>query len=300
MAAKKMTKRVAIIGGGPAGMAAALQLHRFGIENILFEQGRTGSLLKNAWCVENYLGIYPGKSGIDLLQMFHRTLAKNEIKIVDAKVELLDYDFKFHLFKIKTFDKEYVVDCVIVASGTSPKTLTLIEKAKTKVEPYLFYEAFPLLKKRRKTIIIVGAGDVAFDNALNLAKHNKIIICNRSDNNGALPMLITQALKHTNITYYANSKLQSIALGTFKNLDCTFANRQKRIRLNADYLIATIGRMPQKDFYTDKLKLFEQQLIRSSKLFLIGDVKNNVYRQVAIAVGDGILAAMRIFDQLTK
>jgi len=296
-----MTKRVAIIGAGPAGMAAALQLHRFGIAAILFEQSQAaGSLLKNAWCVENYLGIYPGKSGIDLLRMFRQTLVRNKIKIVDARVELLDYSFKSHLFKIKTCNKEYVVDYAIVASGTNPKTLPLIEKAKTEVEPYLFYEVFPLLKKRRKSIVIIGAGDVAFDNALNLAKYNKIIICNRSNNNSALPILVTQALKHTNIIYYPNSKLQSIASGTPKNLDCTFVSGQKRIHLGADYLIATIGRMPQKDFYTDKLKLSERQLIRSSKLFLIGDVKNNIYRQVAIAVGDGILAAMRVFNELKK
>lgn len=281
-------------------MAAALQLHRFGVKAILFDQSKAGSLLKNAWCVENYLGVYPGKSGMDLLQMFRRNLARNKIKIVDARVELLDYDSEFNLFKIKTCSKEYAVKYAIVASGTNPKTLSLIEKAKPEVGPHLFYEVFPLLKKRHKTIIIVGAGDVAFDNALNLARHNKVIICNRSNNNGALPMLVTQALKHTNITYYANSKLQSIVSEASKNLDCIFVSHQERVLLSADYLIAAIGRVPQKDFYTDKLKLFERRLVRSSKLFLVGDVKNNIYRQVAIAVGDGILAAMRVFNELKK
>jgi thioredoxin reductase (NADPH) len=295
-----MIKRVAIIGGGPAGMAAALQLHRFGIEAILFDQSQAGSLLKNAWRIENYLGIYPGKSGIDLLQMFRQTLAKNKAKIVDAKVESLDYNFRFKLFKIKTCNKEYLVDYAIVASGTSHKTLPLIEKSKTELGSCLFYDVFPLLKKRHKTIIIVGAGDVAFDNALNLAKYNKVIVCNRSNNNDALPMLVAQVLKHANIAYCTNFKLRSVGSGTPKNLDCTFVSMQKHICLNADYLIATIGRMPQKDFYTDKLKLSERQLIRSSKLFLVGDVKNNIYRQVAIAVGDGILAAMRIFNELQK
>jgi len=234
------------------------------------------------------------------LQMFRQTLAKNKIKTVNAKVEALNYDLKSHLFTIKTRNKKYMVNYAIVAAGTNPKTLSLIEKAKIHIKPYLFYEAFPLLKERRKTILIIGAGDVAFDNALNLAKHNKVIICNRGNHNSALPILITQALNHKNITYYPNYKLQSIAVGASKNLDCIFANGQKHVNLNADYLIAAVGRVPQKDFYTDKLKLFERQLIRSSKLFLTGDVKNNIYRQVAIAVGDGILAAMRISHDLIR
>ena len=52
-----LNKSVAVVGAGPAGMAAALQLQRFGIEAVLFEaQSKTGSPLKNAWLVENYLG----------------------------------------------------------------------------------------------------------------------------------------------------------------------------------------------------------------------------------------------------
>lgn len=253
-----MKKRVAIIGAGPAGMAAALQLHRFGVETILFEQSKIGSLLKNAWCVENYLGICPGKSGIDLLQTFHQTLAKHRVKILYAKVESLNYDSKASLFEIKTCNKKYTADYAIVAAGTSPKTLPLIKKAETQVRPYLFYEAFPLLRERRKNIVIIGAGDVAFDNALNLAKYNKVTVCNRGSHNSALPLLGVRILKHKNITYYPNHKLKSVVLGTSRNLDCTFVNRQKRIHLNADYLIAAIGRVPQKDFYTDKLKLSER------------------------------------------
>ena len=135
---------------------------------------------------------------------------------------------------------------------------------------------------------------MAFDNALNLAKYNKVIICNRDKSNFALPLLVAQALKHTNIAYYENYKLRSISAGAINNLECVFNNLRRRVCINTDYLIAAIGRAPQKDFYTDKLKLSEQKLIKSGKLFLIGDVKNNIYRQVAIAVGDGIRAAMDI------
>ncbi len=290
-----LNKNVAIIGAGPAGMAAALQLQRFGIKTILFEaQGKTGSLLKNAWRVENYLGIYPRKTGANLLQIFRKNLAQNKIKMVGTKVESLDYDFKSSLFKIKTRDKKYLASYAIVATGTKPKILPLIENAEASIRSYLLYEVFPILKKCHKTIVIIGAGDAAFDNALNLAKNNKVIICNRSKSSSALPLLIAKASKHANITYYQDYTLHSILPGISENLNCVFTGRKKRITINADYLIAATGRTPQKDLYADKLKLSERQLIKLGKLFLIGDVKNNIYRQVAIAVGDGILAAMYI------
>jgi thioredoxin reductase (NADPH) len=296
-----MKKNVAIIGAGPAGMAAALQLQRFGIKTILFEaQSQTGSLLKNAWRVENYLGMYPGRSGANLLQIFRKNLALNKIKMIGTKVESLDYDFKSRLFKIKTRDKKYSANYAIVATGTKPKIFPLIENAEAFIRPYLFYEVFPILKKRHKTVIIIGAGDAAFDNALNLAKNNKVIICNRSKSSSALPLLIAKAAKHAGITYYQDYKPHSISPGVSKNLNCVFAGRKKHIAINADYLVAATGHVPQKDFYADKLKLSEQKLIKSGQLFLIGDIKNNIYRQVAIAVGDGILAAMCIFDGLKK
>jgi thioredoxin reductase (NADPH) len=287
---------IAIIGAGPAGISCALQLQRFNIETILFEQSKTGSLLKNAWCVENYPGVSSGISGINLLQKFQKILVKNKIRVIKAKVEALDYNSNLKQFKIKANRKKHIVDYVVVASGTKAKVFNLIQTAATIIKQNSFSEVFPILNQKNKTIIIIGAGDAAFDNALNLAQHNKIIICNHKKQNHALPLLVTKALKHKNITYYQNYELHSIAQGGYKNLCCHFFNKQRKsISIDADYLIAAIGRIPQKDFYTDKLFLLEKRLLKERKLFLIGDVKNSIYRQVAIAVGDGISTAMKIF-----
>ena len=293
------SKTVAIIGAGPAGMAAALQLHRFGINTLLFEQPNQNSLLKNAWRVENYLGVYPGKSGIDLLKQFQINLVKSKIKKINAKVEELNYSFKTKGFEIKTIGKVYYVDYVIVASGTKPKLL--IKNPSAAISSKLFYDVFPLLKSRKKNILIIGAGDAAFDYALNLAKYNKVIICNRAKHSNALSFLINRALKHRNITYFQDYKISDVFPVTAKKkLGCIFANQQKHVYIEADYVLIAVGRLPQKDFYMSKLHMIEKRLIREERLFLAGDVKNNIYRQVAIAVGDGVKVAMQIFHRLIK
>ncbi|MBU0744332.1 MAG: NAD(P)/FAD-dependent oxidoreductase [Gammaproteobacteria bacterium] len=294
---KLKPKKVMIVGAGPAGMAAALQLKRFGIDPILLEHDANGSLLKNAWRIENYLGFYPGISGVDLLQRFRDHLRRNKIKKICADVEALAYNPKTQLFRAKAHNKVYTADYVIVASGTKPKLLS--HRLRSVIKHNVYYEAFFLLKKHKKTIVIIGAGDAAFDYAINLSKSNNVIICNRSKHANALPTLIDQAAKIHHITYLTQHKLKGITPVTAKKKPgFLFSNLGKNVYINADYLLVAIGRIPQKDFYSKGLAVLERSLMKSGRLFLVGDVKNKIYRQVGIAIGDGIKVAMTLSHNL--
>lgn len=285
-------KTVAVIGAGPAGMAATLQLYRFGIKTYLFEQNSPGSLLQNAWSVENYLGCYPGESGVKLLQKFCLHLRQNKIKLLPTRVEQLGYNEKTQTFTITTRAKKYITNYAIIASGSKPK---LLINSASNYHSQIFYNVFPLLRKRNKTILIVGAGDAAFDNALNLVKYNKIIVCNRSSQIDALPLLVNKLKRHKNITYLSNHRfLGFLAEPINKKTIVILAKKEKNVYIEADYVLAAIGRLPQKDFYNRKLQVISKLLMKKKKLLLAGDVKNDRYRQVAIAVGDGIKAAMII------
>lgn len=292
-----MKNIVIIIGAGPAGTAAAIQLKRSGIEPLLFDIKPSGSLLKNAWSVENYLDPGSGISGRQLLKEFHAMLTKHHLRPIYHVVEQLDY--RRDAFEIKADNnKTYYSDYVMVASGTKPKILP--DKITRYIKAQIFSEVLPLLNKRGKTVVIIGGGDAAFDNALNLATHNQVIVCNRRQDSQALPSLISKALKHKNIRYYKSCCLQAISLDEHGKLNVSFAYGQKPLNITADYLLQAIGRLPQKDFYTVQLRACERGLIKQGRLFLIGDVRNNRYRQVAIAVSDGIIAAMKIFHNLQK
>ena len=71
-------------------------------------------------------------------------------------------------------------------------------------------------------------------------------------------------------------------------------------QIESDYIITAIGREPFTDFMDDEFRLYENELIENGKLYYAGDVANGIYRQVGIAVGDGLMAAMRISRKLKE
>lgn len=297
---KAKTAAVGIIGAGPAGMAAAIQLSHYGMKPVLFAQNPNGSLLKNAWRVTNYLGFGAGITGKELLKKFQSQLAKHNIRLIRRQVILLKYNSKSSRFIVRVAGKKQCFfDFLIVATGTEPKLLG--NDWCVKAKPRLFYEVFPLLKLRHKTVLIVGGGDAACDNALNLAKFNKIIVCNRSKSTNTLPILLAKVKNHPNITYYNNCKVQRIVTKSCKkNLGFALDNFGKHVYIEADYVLAAIGRLPNKDYYHNTMRLMEKKLVKQGRLFLVGDVKNSIYRQIAIASGDGVMAAMKIFRNIFK
>lgn len=291
----KYNEKIAIIGAGPAGMAAALQLHRFGFEPLLFEQDDNGSLLLSAWKVENYLGISPGVSGIELLDMFKGHLKSSGIKPTMEKVLLLAFDKKHEIFHIKTNKNEYDANYAIVCSGTKSKAVFELQDIPLPLKKYVFCEINQLLKEHGKDIIIIGGGDAAFDFGMSLAScSNKIFIVNRSDKIKAIHSLQNIVLSNKDIIYKSNKILKNILPGKTKNISCSFQDGEETFNLEADYLVFAIGRTAQKDFYSSELAVNEKTLVENGFLYLAGDVKNDILRQSSIAVSDGVLAAMKI------
>ena len=131
---------------------------------------------------------------------FKKNKIKLGIKKIDFTVKKIGYCFGRKKFNLKTDQKNYYTDYLIVASGTKPKLL--YKNPPQQIKPYLFYEAFPLLKKRNNKIVIIGAGDISFDYALSLSKNNQVIICNKTENINASSFLMREVKRNKSISYY--------------------------------------------------------------------------------------------------
>ncbi len=290
-------ENVIIIGAGPAGLATAFQLKRYGIHPLLFERAKVGGLLLNANLVENYPGFPQGIPGTDLVSLFALQAQHLNIDVIYEEVIELSYDQG--LFQARTAQKNYLSRVAVIASGTKP--LHFIDLTIPKVLTELvFYEVYDLLQAAGKCVVIVGSGDAAFDYALNLSKKNQVIILNRSEEPKCLPLLWERVQKVPAISYQAQAVICQLKKSPQGGIliECLSPAGDKQFQ--ADYLVGAIGREAKLDFLSEAFHEQGKVLEEQGVLYLIGDVKNGIYRQTSIAVGEGILAAMKICRQLKE
>lgn len=281
---------VAIVGAGPAGIAASIYLKRAGIDVTLFEKDEIGGLLLNAYFVENYPGFPLGVNGKKLCELMKKHLIEWNIKPI--KKEVKSITIEKNNFLLNTQEGKSIFKALILATGTIPKVLDIIRK-KEMVGKLVFYEIKNLLPKLKPGNIcdIIGGGDAAFDYALNLAdKEISVDIYFKSQRPKCLSLLEERAKKSTSIhmhpcyTPIDINEREGKPEIRFKSIKNSTSQTSK-----PDYVLIACGRHPNKKLLSKDL---EKRNIPG--LFIAGDVKTGKFRQVGIAVGEGIFTAMKV------
>lgn len=293
---------VAIIGAGPAGIATAIQLRRYKIPFLLFEKGEVGGLLKNASLLENYPTFPEGIESRELIALFKRHLERYSIEITPEEVLHLTRGLEENKggkegFNIHTPRGLYLSDFAVVATGTKARKYHLIEELAAPLKERTLYEPHSIKGVEEKVIGIIGGGDAAFDYALNLSKKNQIYLFNRTNWVKALPLLVDQVKMQPQIALWENTHIVKIDRAPQKALALSLERDGWLFTLEVDYLIGAIGREPQRDFFSPVLLDQEEELIHQGLLHLPGDIKNGLFRQVTISMGDGIRTAMEIWER---
>jgi thioredoxin reductase len=185
---------------------------------------------------------------------------------------------------------------MVIATGTRPKHLYSLT-ALPSIEDRLYYEVYPLREVNGKHIAVIGAGDAAFDYALNLSQRNQVTLLNRSAKLNCLPLLWERVCKTANIHYLANTEIRCARKTEPAGLLLECHTPDSYMNLRIDFLVAAIGREPQVDLLSVDFLNQVEALKQQGKLYLIGDVKNEIFRQTSIAAGEGIMAAMKIYQK---
>ena len=267
------TEQVTIIGAGPAGIAAGIQLKRYGITPMVLERETVGGLLRNANLVENYPGFPNGISGPKLIQLIdaQRKAASLEVSFQDV----LEVDREGELFVVKTDKESFYTRILVVASGTKPRKFTDLEIPK-ELSGKVFHEVYPLVEEKGKHIAIIGGGDAAFDYAINLYKTNRVTILNRSKTKKCLPLLWERVQKIAEIRYMDEIVVDKLEPGNGEGLRLVCAGAEGEKIIEVSYLIGAIGREPNLDFLSKSIEEEIGGLQTSGVLVLIGDVKNEI------------------------
>ncbi|MFH1226673.1 MAG: NAD(P)/FAD-dependent oxidoreductase [Planctomycetota bacterium] len=284
-----------IIGAGPAGIAAAIQLKRNGLNALLMEKNQLGGLMLNANLIENYPGFDKGITGAGLAHRFQQHLKQLGIKPMFRTVRSIKQTTQG--FAVATDKGIYNCRSLVIASGTKPKPLGIAGETEAVLSKKLLYEIKDIPDNNRsKLFTVIGGGEAAFDYALNLSHRDKSVnIVFRNGQPRAMALLVTRVKDNKNIKIWPNIKPTRIFITNNKVVLC--GNRDKQnVALYSDCILAAIGRMPCLDF----LPARSEKILKAKGLFMAGDVRRGNHRQTVIAAGEGLLAAMQVIDYIKE
>lgn len=298
----KLETVVALIGGGPACLTAAMQLTRAGLDNLLITD-EIGGKIRNANLIENLLGFPKGISGEEYVQLLKQQIRKQNVKYITRTVKSVEYKnigINAFRFLIETNKELIQSQYLIVGTGSKPKKLGIQGEEEAFSKKKLFYENYNARNHvKGKNVIIIGGGDIAYDYALNHKDSaDNISIVQRSKISKSIHILQDRAHHAENISILAGVIPSKIKFDG-KTLVLSAKKDDKILLVIGDMVIVAIGREPNLDIVSEKLLEVYEGKAENSHLYFVGDVKKNNYRQVSIAMGDGMKAAMEIVKEVT-
>lgn len=291
-------KKVTIIGAGPAGISAAIYLWRAGLEPLLMEEDAPGGLLRQAGKVENYPGFSEGIPAARLIGRFIEHLQSVGGSVVRASVERISRDDD-GTYTVSTPVEAHRTRAAIVATGTKPKRVA-IDGARAAQGHQVFYDLLELMERSKpgERVVIYGGGDAAFDLGLNLCQrgYRTAIVCRSRAR--CLPLLRARA-ERDGIRVMEGGSITRVSSGESLRLELDGAKH-----IEADRLLIACGRDPRLDILEPslgaRLRSGGPPAAGVPGIYLAGDVGADMKRQVGIAVGSGLTAAMLAEQYLRK
>lgn len=276
-----------IVGAGPAGLCAAIQTTRQGLDIIIIERNMPGGQARAANLIENYPGFPDGISGAELMDRLTDQASKHGVTIQRAEVSSIDHDDSG--FVVRVGGNEIAARTVIVATGLTPKRLNISGEDEFEGKGIYHYIDPSIIDHDGLEVTIIGSGDAAFDQALNFSRRaSKVTIVMRGDRPACAPLLADRA--------------SSAGIGIIPN--CSVAEfRKDGGSIVTDILIDQEPNELRSEIISVCIGKENGRNILSCGpdepgLFHIGDCCRGQHRHIAIATGDGIAAAMKIADYL--
>lgn len=302
---------VAIIGGGCAGLSAALYCARAELKPIVFcgELNDKGGLLIKTSIVENYPGFSDGILGFDLIEQMQRQAVKYGAILIDSEIVKVDFDDD-HKYKVLTDNEGRVYKClsVIIATGSKPNKLYLPNEENLWSKGISSCAVCDGALYKNKRIAVIGGGDTAMEEALFLTKFSNVLLIHRGNSFRASKSMQSRVLNNPKIKIMYNTvvtKLHGTDYLTGITCETTHDGVDKNNKdIDIDGLFYGIGLKPNSKVFNGVVETDEEGYIRvvdvkgyttatsGYGIFVAGDVHDKQYKQAVVACGDGCKAAM--------
>lgn len=293
-----------IIGAGPAGYTAGIYAARSALTPVMVCGPQPGGQLTITTDVENYPGFSKVIQGPWLMEEMKNQALSCGLKVIEDTV--LSLDLSTSLFKAKTTQGEIYARSVIIATGAKAKWLGLPSEEEFRgfgVSACATCDGFFF---KNQTVVVVGGGNTAVEEALHLSHHaKKVYVVHRRNEFRAEKILQDRLFKNPKIEVLWNHTTCEIK-GT-QNPKAVTHIRLKNLIKNEEYDLETdgvfiaIGHSPMSDLVKGQIECDAHGYILvqpgSTKtsipgVFAAGDVQDKVFRQAVTAAGQGCMAAL--------
>ncbi len=295
---KEITCELLILGGGPAGMTAAIYAARANISTVLLESNITGGLVNSTYTVENY-PTYPSIHGMKLMEQMREHVDTFNIPVEEAcEVERLDITGAIKT--VETYDAIYKAKAIIIATGRKPIPLDV----PTECEQAHFCAICDGTPYVGKKVLVVGGGNSAFDESLYMLKLGigHITLVEVMDRFFAAKGTQDELFAHDNVVGHKCTKVKDVVVenDVLKAVLLENVTSNETIEIPADGIFVFLGQRPNNELFKDVIELNEQGYIKARSdmstnvpgVFGAGDINEKPYRQITTAVADGTIAAL--------
>ena len=290
---------ILIVGGGPAGLTAAIYAARAGKHVAVLERGSTGGQIISAPLVENYPGI-PSVSGTELARQMTEQACTFGAEIVYT--EAVGLEKTPAGFRVLCMDGVREAKAVILATGAAHRSLGLAaEEALTgcgvsycAVCDGAFYEGLD--------VAVVGGGDTALQDALFLANTcRSVTLIHRRNAFRASAQLVRRAQAQENIRILRSCTVQKLLLSddSLQGAELFNGKTGETERIYVEGLFVAVGQMPQSAPFEDAVATENGYYLAGEDtktslpgIFAAGDGRKKQVRQLTTAVSDGAAAAL--------
>jgi thioredoxin reductase (NADPH) len=290
---------IVIIGAGPGGLCAGLYGARANRKTVSIEKMLPGGEITNTEMVEDYPG-FEMIGGPELAAKFEAHARKFGLEIINDDITEIYSDGRYKI--VKGEEDEYRARAVIVATGGHPKQLGVPGEKEFAGKGVSYCAICDGAFFKGENIAVIGGGDAAVEEGQFLTKYGKkVYIIHRRDRLRAQKIIQNRAFKNEKIEFVWDSVLEKIN-GDSKVNSVTIKNvktgETKDVDVGAVFVF--IGFVPNSNIFRDKVDIDDAGYIITNQhmetsikgIWAIGDVRQQLCKQITNAVGDGTTAAV--------
>lgn len=295
-----------VVGGGPAGLNAALYAKRKGLK-VGVLAGRLGGQVADTSTVENYLG-FESLSGEALMKKFEAHVSTYKIPISEGvSATGIHPGEGFHEVAADN-GNIYRAKTLILATGNTPRQLGVPGESALMGKGVSYCAICDGPFFAGKTVVVAGGGNAAVEAAIDLAKiAEKVILVHRSRFR-ADQILIDRLKALENVDIRLQTAILSLKGSPFlESIEVLDRKTDTRFAIEADGLFVEIGHTPQTNLFQGLVALNEKGEIRVDRkgttslpgVFAAGDATDIPYKQIVLSAAAGAKAALGANDYLT-